>query len=118
MAVSKKGNNRTNRRVGAPATTVEGREDQLTSLAIDLAEKQLLAGTASAQVIVHYLRLGTTRERLEKEKLMEENRLLKAKTERLQSEKKIEELYLNALDAMSSYKPRTEEADDSDDYDP
>jgi len=101
---------------GAPAKTVEARENQLINLAVDLAEKQLFDGTASAQVITHYLRLGTTRERLEKEKLTKENKLLEAKTEALQSAKRIEELYANALEAMRSYKgDKPEEVDDLDD---
>lgn len=87
----------------APALTPEDREDQLISLAIDLAEKQLMEGTASAQVIAHYLKLGSTKERLEREKLKEENKLIRAKTESLESNKRMEELYKNALDAMRSY---------------
>lgn len=60
-------------------------------------------GTASSQVITHYLRLGSTKERLEKEKLERENELLRAKTEALESAKHVEELYANALEAMRSY---------------
>lgn len=86
-----------------PALTPEGRENQLISLAIDLAEKQLSEGTASSQVITHYLKLGSTKERLEKEKLEKENELLKAKTESLQSAKRVEELYKDALNAMRRY---------------
>lgn len=86
-----------------PAHTVEGREGQLVSLAIDLAEKQLLDGSASSQVITHYLKLGTTRERLEQERLVNENSLLVSKVEALESGKKVEELYANALEAMRSY---------------
>lgn len=73
------------------------------SLAVDLAEKQLLEGTASSQVITHYLKLGSTKERLEKEKLERENELLRAKTESLQSMQRIEELYANAITAMQKY---------------
>lgn len=87
-----------------PALTPEARENELISLAIDLAEKQLLEGTASSSVITHYLKLGTTRERLEKEKLQKENELLRAKTEVLESTKRVEELYTNALNAMKIYK--------------
>jgi hypothetical protein len=87
----------------APALTTEARENELVSLAIDLAEKQLAEGTASSAVIVHYLKLGSTKERLEKEKLQKENELLKAKTEALQSAKRVEELYSNALKAMKIY---------------
>lgn len=86
-----------------PATTPESRENQMISLAVDLAERQLQEGTASAQVITHYLKLGTTRESLEKEKLARENALLKAKSDAMASAKKVEELYGEALAAMRSY---------------
>lgn len=116
MDASKKSTKQTKRR-GAPAKTVEARENQLISLAVDLAEKQLSNGTASAQVITHYLRLGTTRERLEKEKLTKENLLLEARTEALQSAKRIEELYANALQAMRSYSGTLEEDEGNSDQD-
>ena len=86
-----------------PATTPEGRENQMVSLAVDLAEMQLAEGTASAQVITHYLKLGSTREKLEQERIAQENKLLKAKVESLASVKRIEELYGEALNAMRSY---------------
>ena len=86
-----------------PALTPEARENQLISLAVDLAEQQLREGTASSQVITHYLKLGSTRERLERERLEEENKLLRAKTENLQSMKHIEELYTDAIKAMRDY---------------
>ena len=86
-----------------PATTPEGREHQLVSLAVDLAEKQLTEGTASAQVISHYLKLGSTRERLEQERLEQENQLLQARVEAMSSAKRVEELYSQALNAMRSY---------------
>ena len=86
-----------------PALTIEARENRCIALAVDLAEKQLREGTASSQVITHYLKLGTTRELLEKEKLEKENLLLRAKTEALQSQKKKEELYSEALNAMRIY---------------
>ena len=94
---------RKEKRARPPALTPEGRENQLISLAIDLAEKQLSEGTASSQVITHYLKLGSTKEMLEKEKLRKENELLKAKTESLQSAKRVEELYKDALNAMRRY---------------
>lgn len=105
------------KRRGAPARTLEARENQLISLAVDLAEKQLSEGTASAQVIAHYLKLASTRERLEKEKLMKENELLKAKTDSLHSAKKIEDLYANALNSMRRYSGNQlpEGEDDTDD---
>lgn len=101
MAVSKKSTDPPKRR--PPGRSPEARENQMISLAVDLAEKQLLDGTASSQVITHFLKLGSTKERIEKEILEEQKELLKAKTEALQSAKRIEELYKNALDAMRSY---------------
>lgn len=92
-----------NKKRSPPAKTMEGRENQMISLAVDLAEKQLQAGTASAQVITHYLKLGSTVERLEKEKLEKENELLSAKTEAIKSAARVEELYLQALKAMRKY---------------
>jgi hypothetical protein len=86
-----------------PATTPEGRENQLITLAVDLTEQQLKDGTATSQVISHYLKLGSTRERLEQERLEHENKLLEAKIEAMASVKRIEELYETALNAMRSY---------------
>ena len=83
-----------------PALTPEARENQLISLAVDLAEEQLRDKTASSQVITHFLKLGTTKAELEKEKLAKENELLRAKTESIESQKRIEELYAEALNAM------------------
>jgi len=108
MAGSKKAT-RPPKKLPPPARTVEARENQLIQAAVDLAEKQLSDGTASAQVITHYLKLGSTKERLEKEKLANENELLRAKTEALQSAKRIEDLYANALKAMQSYSGTKEE---------
>lgn len=90
-------------RRGRPAFTPEGRESQLTSLAFDLAEKQLAQGTASAQVITHFLKLGSTREKLEQERLQRENLLLSAKVDQMASTRRIEELYETALNAMRTY---------------
>ena len=86
-----------------PALTPEARENQLIARAVDLAEQQLINGTASAQVITHYLKLGSTKEKLEKEILEQQKELIAAKTETLRSAKKVEELYANALEAMKSY---------------
>lgn len=95
-----------------PATTPEARENQLIALAVDLAEKQLIRGTASSQVIAHYLKLGSTREKKEQELLEKQKELMEAKTESIHSGKKIEELYMNALNAMRNYSGRTGEEDD------
>jgi len=97
------GDGNTEKRKMRPALTPEARENQLVSLAIDLAEKQLIEGTASAQVITHYLKMGSTKERIEKEILEKQKELITAKTQTLQSAQRIEELYANALNAMKSY---------------
>ena len=86
-----------------PALTPEARENQLIALAVDLVEQRLREGTASSQETTHFLKLGSMKNRLEMEKLEEENKLLKAKTESIQSQKRVEELYLEALNAMRNY---------------
>lgn len=90
-------------RKSRPALTPEARENQLIALAVDLAEKQLIEGTASSQVICHYLKLGSTKEKIEKEILEKQKVLIDAKTESLQSSRRVEELYQNALNAMKNY---------------
>ena len=92
-----------------PALTPEARENQLIALAVDLAEKQLMEGTASAQVITHYLKLGSSKEKLEKELLEQQKAFVAAKTESYQTAKHIEELYSQALDAMRTYSGRNTE---------
>lgn len=89
-----------------PATTSEGRENQLISLAVDLAERQLRDGSAAATVITHFLKLASTREKLEQERLKRENLLLSAKVDQIASAKRIEELYATALNAMRQYAGR------------
>ena len=86
-----------------PALTPEARENQLISLATDLVEKRLLDGSASAQETTYFLKQGSLKTKLEMEKLKEENQLLKAKTESIQSQKRVEELYMEALNAMRNY---------------
>lgn len=92
-----------------PAFTPEARENQMIALAVDLAEKQLREGTASSQVITHYLKLGSTKERIEKEILEKQKELITAKTENLQSAKRIEELYTEAIGAMRRYQGEGDE---------
>ena len=98
-----------------PAVTAEARENQLVSLAIDLAEKQLSEGTASSQVISHFLKLGSTKERIEMEILERQKELIEAKTENMKSQKRVEELYGKALNAMRSYSGQMVEDDDYED---
>lgn len=85
------------------ASTPEGRENEMINLAIDLAEQQLMDGTASAQVITHFLKLGSTKEKIEKEIMEQQKQLMAAKTESIKSAKRVEELYVQALEAMKIY---------------
>lgn len=86
-----------------PALSPEAQENKMIALAVNLAEQQLRDGTASAQVITHYLKLGATTARLEKERLEKENKLLDAKAKAYESAERQEELYANAIDAMRNY---------------
>lgn len=95
-----------------PALTPEARENQMISLAMDCAEEQLRDGTASSQLITHFLKLATEKERIEREILKKQKDLITAKTEALQSSKKVEELYANAIAAMRNYSGQG----DSDEY--
>lgn len=99
-----------------PALSPEARENQMISLAIGLAEKQLMDGSASSQVITHYLKLGSTKEKLEKEMLEKKKELVEARTQSLQSAQRVEELYANALEAMRNYSGvwREDESKDAD----
>lgn len=96
-----------------PATTLDGRENQLISLAYDFAEKVIQNGTASSQIITHFLKLGSTREKLEQEKIKNENLLTAAKIEALASGKVVEELYRAALKAMKVYTGQDTDDDDT-----
>lgn len=91
------------KRKSRPALTPESRENQMISLAMDAAEEQLRNGTASSQVITHFLKLASSKERIEKEILEEQKKLIQAKTESLQSAKRMDELCQKAIDAMKRY---------------
>lgn len=100
-----------------PATTPEGRENQVVAMAFDLAARRIQDGTASAQEIVHFLKLGSSREALEQERLANENRLTQAKIDAMGDAKKNEALYAEALNAMRAYsgQPPLDRDDDLDD---
>jgi hypothetical protein len=108
--------NATPRKTNRPtAKTPEERENQLIDAAVDLAEQQLLSGEASAQVITHYLKLGSSREKLEQARIENEVRLLETKRELMESEKRTEQLMIEALNAMRNY-TGANGSDESDDY--
>lgn len=97
-----------------PAKTPEARENQLISLAYDLVEQRLRDGTATSQETTHFLKLGSTKERIEREILERQKELITAKTETLKSQKKVEDLYANAIAAFRSYSGQPEEVNDED----
>ena len=94
-----------------PATTPEGRENQLIAMAMDEAERQIREGKATSQLLTHFLKLGSTREDLEKQRLQHENELLQAKVKTLASQEETEKLYRDALRAMKSYTGHPDEED-------
>ena len=96
-----------------PALSPEARENQMIALAVDLAEKQLLEGTASSQVITHYLKLGSSKERLEREVLEKQKDLIDAKTQSVKSTARSDEIAKKALDAFRHYSGH---GDDDDNY--
>lgn len=98
-------NPKTSRRKRKPPTTPEERENYMISLAMEQAERMLVEGRAPAPVLVHYLKLATTREEIEKEKLRRETELLRAKSEVMESQRNAEEMYEQAIAAMRSYSP-------------
>lgn len=105
----KTGKSKETRKIRQPLTQ-EAKENQMISLSMDLAMQQLMDGTASSQVITHFLKLGSTKEKLEREKLEEENKLLRAKTEALESSKRAEELYSEVIAAFNRYSGRSGDA--------
>lgn len=112
MSASK---NKNGRKTLRPAVTPEGREHQLTALAYNLAEQQLIEGTASSQTIQHFLKAGSQRERLEQARLENENLYLSAKIKAVASGERMEELYSNAINAMRQYSGQQIE-EEYDDY--
>lgn len=118
MAKSKvKSANTTNKVKRRAAMSPEARENQLISEAVDLAEEQIINGTASSQVITHFLKLGSMKERLEREKLQNENELLKAKVKNLESAERSEEMYRKVINAMREYSGNGIDYDEDYDYD-
>lgn len=95
-----------------PARTPEEEENYMISIAVKAAEEQILSGKASSQLLTHYLKLATAKERLEKEKLETEIQLLRAKTEAIESSKQTEELYRKAIEAMAIYTGSASDADE------
>ena len=102
MAKPKKSQQSSQKKI-RPALTPEARENQLIALAIDLVEQRLIDGTASSQETTHFLKLASSKAKLEKERLELENELTKAKTKSIQQNDRLEALYIDAIDAMRRY---------------
>jgi hypothetical protein len=99
-----------------PATSPEVRENELASAAYDLAEDQIRSGTASSQVITHFLKMGSTRERIEQERIRHEVELMEVKKQQLEGQKRVEELYVNALEAMRGYSGLSSDPEDDGEF--
>ena len=99
-----------------PFLTPEAQESKLVSLAYSLAEKRLMDGTATSQEVTHFLKLGSKKESLERIKLENENILLQAKTKKIESEQRTEEMYANAIKAMRKYTGNVSDEDEEDEY--
>lgn len=102
-------------RKGRPAITPEARENQMIALAMDLVEQRLRDGTASSQETTHFLKLATTKSRLENEMMAKQSELISAKTESIHAEKERENLFKEAIAAMKRYSGHGGETDESDD---
>lgn len=113
MAKAKKANSTVQQRRVRPALTPEAREKQMIALAVDLVEQRLLDGTASSQETTHFLKLGSSKAILERERLEEENKLLRAKTKAIESAEEMKVLYEAAIKAMRNYSGQG----DPDEYD-
>ena len=103
MATRKEKSEEAMKRRAAPALDPEARENQMIGLAVNQAERMLMEGRAPTPIVVHYLRLATTKNQLEKEKLKKENILLEAKANAIESAARTEELYTRAIEAMRVY---------------
>jgi hypothetical protein len=97
------------RRRRRPATSPEERELEIASSAYDLAAEQIEMGVASSQVITHFLKMGSSREQLERQRIAHENELLRVKRDNIEAQTRIEELYVEAIGAMRSYRGTSEE---------
>jgi hypothetical protein len=103
MGKTKVNNQSSRSEMGRPALSIEARENQLIALCVDEAERRIRDGTASSQLLVHYLKQGTVRAQLEKEKLVQENKLTEAKIKAYESMDELKVLYEGALNAMKTY---------------
>lgn len=112
--MSNTGKNPRPRKQRPPAITPEDRENQLIGLAVDFAEKQLIEGTASSQIVTHYLKLATVREKKEIERISLQSELIRRQTESESASQEVSQLYRDALEAMGAYRGLDPRDDDED----
>lgn len=112
MAKARKGDESDSPKKIRRAISPEAREQQIISLAIDEAERQILNHTASSQVLTHFLKLATEKARLERAKLESEIELLEAKGEAYKSQAHMDELYTEVLHAFKEYRGEEEDGDE------
>ena len=91
------------------ASTPEGRENEMIMLAYQEVERRIRDHTATSQELCHFLKMGSEKERLEREKLEVEMELQRVKADSIESGKHMEELYNNAIAAMKLYSGSEEE---------
>lgn len=97
-----------------PGLTPEAEENQIIAMAYQEVKRRIADGTASSQELTHFLKMGSSKARLENERLIEENKLLRAKTKALESAEDMKELYAEAIKAMASYQGHGDIEDDED----
>lgn len=107
--ITRNGVNELGKRKDAPAITPEAREQQMIAKAERLAEQKLEDGTASPQIIVHYLRLGTTRALLEQELLKTKNDLMTAQAEAVRAQAQLETMFNDAVKVFTKYSGQDED---------
>lgn len=105
-------NSSTPRPKGRPAITPEARENQMIALAMDLVEQRLLDGSASSQETTHFLKLATTKYRVELETMKEQKKLIAAKTEELEGRKETKAMFEEAIKAMRTYSGKGDDVDE------
>lgn len=99
-----------------PGLTPEAEENQCIAMAYRLVKQRLADGSASSQETTHFLKMGSSKTRKEIERLEEENKLLRAKTEQIEGEQDRSELYAEVLKALTIYQGRDDESDDDEEY--
>lgn len=112
MAKAKSPSSSGDQRPRRPAISPEARMNQLVSLAVDCAEQQLRDGTASSQVITHFLKYATKEKELEMQILEKQKDLIVAKTEQIHDQKRTDEMFREAINAIRGYQGRNDSNED------